>query len=253
MTPEHKTAMRELADGLAFRQSRPRWASDVGNAAYEQWAGNNPNGNFTPTWWQSYQLPRLSSWRAIRPSSGAALTTRFIAGASALSAAWQVACAPYLERDITSVTWQQVMDFPDEVANIKPTKTPSPVFTSKFCHFLLPRIFPVVDRQAVGGGWRTYQAYFNYVQYEWSTTDPSTQADLITALTAATGATQLYSGYPIVTKVVELRLIGRSHPSPVRGKTRDASQSDDKSSDLWLSAFNSVSLCPLSHVIYGHP
>jgi hypothetical protein len=106
------------------------------------------------------------------------------------------------------------MAFPDEVAKIKPTNDPSPVFTSKFCHFLLPSVFPVVDREAVGGGWRTYAAYFNYVQYEWNTTDTSTRADLIAALTKATGATQLYSGYPIVTKIVELRLIGRSHPFP---------------------------------------
>jgi hypothetical protein len=205
------TAMRELADGLAFRRSR-RWAPDVGNAAYEEWARQNPNGNFTLAWWQQYQLPRLSRWRAIRPYGDAVLTPRFIAGATALSTAWQVACAPYLECDITSVTWQQVMAFPDEVAKIKPTKAPSSVFTSKFCHFLLPCVFPVVDREAVGGGWPTYRNYFNYVQYEWNTTDASTRDALVAALTEATGSTQLYSGYPIVTRVVELRLIGRSHP-----------------------------------------
>jgi hypothetical protein len=212
VTPEQMTAMRELADGLAFRRGR-RWDSDVGNAAYEEWARQNPNGNFTLAWWQRYQLPRLSRWRAIRPYGHADLTPRFIAGATALSAAWDVACAPYLGRDITSVTWQQVMAFHDEVAKIKPTKAPSPVFTSKFCHFLLPSVFPVVDREAVGGGWPTYRDYFNYVQYEWNTTDVSTRNSLIAALTEATGSTRLYSGYPVVARVVELRLIGRSHPS----------------------------------------
>ncbi len=201
------TAMCELADGLAFRRSRG-WASDVGNADYEKWATQNPNGNFNLAWWQQYQLPRLSRWRAIRPYSGAELTSRFTQSATALSAAWRVACAPYLERDITSVTWEEVMAFPNEAGKIKPGKAPSPVFTSKFCHFLLPRIFPVVDREAVGGGWRTYQTYFNYVQYEWNTTEPSTRADLVTALTEATGSKQLYSGYPVVNKIVELRLIG---------------------------------------------
>lgn len=213
MTSEHMTAMRELADGVAFRRNRPRWASDLGNADYEKWARQNPGGNFTLTWWQQYQLPRLTDWHAIRPYSGAELTTRFVQSASALSAAWQVACAPYLERDITSVTWRQIMAFPDEAGKIKPGKDPSPVFTSKFCHFLLPRIFPVVDNEAVGGGWRTYQAYFRFVQYEWNTTDASTRADLTAALTEATGSMQLYSGYPVATKIVELRLIGRNHPA----------------------------------------
>jgi hypothetical protein len=208
-----KSAMRELADGVAFRRNR-RWASDLGNADYEKWARQNPGGNFTLAWWQQYQLPRLSSWRAIRPYSGAELTTRFMQSAAALSAAWQVAGAPYVERDITSVTWDEIMAFPNEAGKIKPGKAPSPVFTSKFCHFLLPRIFPVVDNEAVGGGWRTYQAYFRYVQYEWNTTDRSTRAALRTALTEATGSTQLYSGYPAVNKIVELRLIGRSHPRP---------------------------------------
>ena len=211
VTPEHVTAMRELIDGLAFRRSR-RWASDVGNADYEKWALQNPNGNFTLAWWEQYQLPRLRRWRANRPYGGAVLTPRFVQSATALSAAWQVACAPYLESDITSVTWQQVMAFPDEVAKIKPTKAPSPVFTSKFCHFLLPRIFPVVDNEAVGGGWRTYGAYFRDVQYEWNTTGSSTQAALITALTQATGTTKLYSGYPAVNRIVELRLIGQNNP-----------------------------------------
>jgi hypothetical protein len=106
------------------------------------------------------------------------------------------------------------MAFPDEVGNIKPTRAPSPVFTSKFCHFLLPSVFPVVDRQAVGGGWRTYQDYFKYVQDVWNTTKPPTRNALTAALTKAIGSTQLYSGYPMVTKIVELRLIGRRHPSP---------------------------------------
>jgi hypothetical protein len=105
------------------------------------------------------------------------------------------------------------MAFPNEVGKIKPTHDPSPVFTSKFCHFLLPNVFPVVDNLAVGGGWRNYQTYFRFVQYEWSSTDPSTRADLVTALTKAAGTTQLYSGFPVVNKIVELRLIGRSNPT----------------------------------------
>lgn len=216
MTHEHinasASAIHELADGVTYWRSRG-WPSDLGNAEYEKWARENPKGNFTLDWWQQYQLPRLRRWIAIRPYSGAVLTPRFVECATTLSAAWQVACVPYLERDITSVTWKEVMAFPNEVAKIKPTKAPSPVFTSKFCHFLLPRVFPVVDNDAVGGGWGNYQTYFEFVQYQWSSTDRSTQADLVRALTEATGSTQLYSGYPVVNKIVELRLIGRTHPT----------------------------------------
>ena len=205
------TAIRELADGITFWRTRG-WPSDLGNAEYEKWARENPDGNFTLDWWQQYQLPRLRRWIAIRPYSGAILTPRFIECATALNAAWQAACVPNLERDISSVTWEEVMAFPSTVGKIKPTKAPSPVFISKFCHFLLPRIFPVVDNEAVGGGWLTYQAYFKFVQYEWNTTVPSTRGDLITELIKAAGCKRLFSGFPVANKIVELRLTGRSHP-----------------------------------------
>ena len=79
--------------------------------------------------------------------------------------------------------WDQVKAFPTQVAKIKPTKVASPVFTSKFCHFLLPRVFPVVDREGVGSRWRTYEAYFRFVQDEWRSTGTATRADLARELT----------------------------------------------------------------------
>jgi hypothetical protein len=50
------------------------------------------------------------------------------------------------------------------------------VFPSKFCHFLLPRIFPVVDNRAASGS-PTYEN----------------------------------TGFPLATKITELALIGRKH------------------------------------------
>jgi hypothetical protein len=47
------------------------------------------------------------------------------------------------DKDIIGVTWDQVRAFPEVDPRLKPTR--SPLFPSKFCHFLLPRIFPVVD------------------------------------------------------------------------------------------------------------
>jgi hypothetical protein len=44
---QSSVAMQELADGIAFWRSRPRWPADLNNAEYEEWARENPNGNFT--------------------------------------------------------------------------------------------------------------------------------------------------------------------------------------------------------------
>jgi hypothetical protein len=204
--------MRELADGVTFWRSR-WWPSDFHNAAYEQWAQENPNGDFTLEWWKRYQLPRLTRWIATRPYSGAELTSRFIEHRTALSTAWERACVPYLAHDISTVAWAEVGAFPNEVAKIKPTKHPSPVFTSKFCHFLLPRIFPVVDNAALGGRWETYEAYFTFVQDEWTRTDSVTRSALVARLVEAAQVRELFSGFPVINKITELRLIGRRHRS----------------------------------------
>jgi hypothetical protein len=217
VTPDHSSpaapAMRELADGVAFWRSHPRWRRDLHNEEYKRWARQNPHGNFTLEWSQQYQLPRLTKWIATRPYGETDLTPRFIQRSTTLSTAWQRACTPFRKCDISTVTWTDVEAFPNEVAKIKPTRVPSPVFTSKFCHFLLPQVFPVVDNTAIGGIWQTYEDYFKFVQDEWSTTDPDTQAALVAALTEAVGVKELFPGFPVTNKVIELRLMGRRHPS----------------------------------------
>jgi hypothetical protein len=208
--------MRELADGIAFWR-KTTWPNDFHNADYEAWARQDPNGTFTLDWWEKQQLPRLRAWIATRPTSGEVLTARFIEGVSALSTAWEHACARHLHDDITTVTWEGVMAFPNEVSKIKPMKYgPSPVFTSKFCHFLLPRVFPVVDNAGLGGDWRTYEAYFKYIQDEWVRTPSETQLALIDELIrqiVAASNRPVFAEFPMVNKIVELRLIGRRHPT----------------------------------------
>ena len=208
-------ALRELADGLAFWNSRRAWGPDLGNADYEAWVNENPHGAFTLDWWKPF-LGRLNRWKATRGrDSGEVLTSRFMSCAADLGRVWTDTCEPFLDVDITAVTWDQVSAFPTLVATIKPTRSNSPVFASKFCHFLLPRVFPVVDNEGLGNRWLTYEKYFRHVQHEWAITDDADTSAMIMAITdrvERTGAS-VFSGYPYVTKLVELRLIGRQHPS----------------------------------------
>jgi hypothetical protein len=208
--------MRELADGVAFWKSRPRWPADLDNMDYEEWAEQNPNGNFTLNWWHQHQLPRLRLWIATRPISGEVLTARFTERIADLSAAWKDVCIPYLDNDITTITWDEIEAFPNEVAKIKPMKVgSSAVFTSKFCHFLLPKIFPVVDNEGMGNRWQTYKAYFEFVQSEWESTDDTTRNALVAELARLVEETgrPVFADFPVINKIVELRLIGRYHPT----------------------------------------
>jgi len=206
--------LRELRDGIAYWRSR-QWPADLHNADYVKWAAENPRGDFTPEWWRQYQLRRLRDWIAARPVSDAVLTARFMDSMDALGTTWRIACLPYLDHDITAVSWDRVGAFPDTVARIKPMKRgPSAVFTSKFCHFLLPRVFPVVDNLGLGAAGQSYESYFRRVQDEWARTDAGTRDVLVAELTQVieTAGRPLFPGFPLVNKVVELRLIGRNHP-----------------------------------------
>lgn len=209
-------ALRELADGITFWRSHPNWPADLDNMDYVAWDRQNPNGNFTLDWWNQHQLPRLKLWIATRPISGEVLTARFTERIADLSATWREACLPHLKDDISAVSWEDIEAFPNKVAEIKPMKVgSSAVFTSKFCHFLLPKIFPVVDNEGLGSGWRTYKAYFKYVQAEWQSTNPTTQDKLIAELTRLIEeiGRPVFHGFPMINKIIELRLIGRYHPT----------------------------------------
>lgn len=100
--------------------------------------------------------------------------------------------------------------FPSLAAEIKDVA--SPVFTSKFCHFLAPRIFPVVDNRAMGNPFETYRQYFVTGRAEWLGTDAATQDELIRLLSQEVGA-PLFDGYPTKCKVIEICMIGRHSKS----------------------------------------
>jgi Transposase IS116/IS110/IS902 family len=70
-------AAQELVDGVAFWPSKPSWPADFPNADYEKWASENPNGNFTTSWWGPF-LRTLHAWRATRPYGSARLTPQFL-------------------------------------------------------------------------------------------------------------------------------------------------------------------------------
>lgn len=120
----------------------------------------------------------------------------------------------------TSGTERLTVDFKEKATRGSPSARKvwasivgSAVSTSKFCHFLLPRVFPVIDNAALGASGKIYEAYFRRVQDEWAETDAAARDALIAELTQAieTRGRALSPGFPLVNKIVELRLIGRHH------------------------------------------
>jgi hypothetical protein len=89
--------------------------------------------------------------------------------------------------------------------------TRSPVFRSKFCHFLFPKVFPVADNRAMGSGGRAYEDHFNRVRELWRSAPQEDLKALLQKHFERQGA-DMFSGFPVANKIVELCLIGRRHP-----------------------------------------
>src|SRR5208282_653356 len=202
----------QLRSGISYWRSSTGWPPDFHNHYYvhdlaPRLVGVRANGIFNQQWWNRF-LPVLQDWQAVRPCSHAFLTSRAQARLESLTANWAATVAPHYADDISGVEWHQLAAFPSLVGEIKDVS--SPVFTAKFCHCLAPRIFPVVDNQAVGNPFPTYEAYFRAARTEWLSTDSATQDELIRLLTNEVRA-PLFEGFPIKAKLIELCMIGRRH------------------------------------------
>lgn len=197
--------VEELKAGIAYWR-KADWPQDLHNDFYPRMADANPNGVFNQEWWDPF-LNVLSQWIATRPRSHTDLTERAQARFQLLSDTWVESIAPHLNNDIGELEWQQIAAFPTLVAEIKDVS--SPVFASKFCHFLAPAIFPVIDNEAMGNPFPTYEAYFTTGRTLWVDTDPATQETLVSTLTREIGE-PLCAGYPLKTKLIELCLTGKN-------------------------------------------
>jgi len=161
----------------------PVGPQDFHNCFYEHdLAAVQVDGNFDPEWWDRF-IRILHSWRATRPYSFNCLTARAQDRFAPMKKIWSVAVSPYLDNDVAGLEWHQIGAFPELVAEIKP----SPVFTAKFCHFLAPRIFPVIDNTAMHNPFRNYEEYFKAARQQWLDTDSALRDELVSILTKAVG------------------------------------------------------------------
>jgi hypothetical protein len=209
-------ALQEFDDGAAFWAARRGWPTDLHDRFYrELWASND--GTFTDRWWIA-TLRRLHRWKATRGATSADLTRGFREHRRELCDAWTRVVIPRRADDITTVEWGDVRAVPEVASKIKVTRSASGVFPSKLAHFLSPALFPVLDKTALPGSKHDYESYFCLVQQTWADTSPEDRTLLrqrLTAIiTAASGRQQPFERFPIVNKIVELRLIGRHHPTP---------------------------------------
>lgn len=191
-------------------------------------------------------VAELQCWKALRPHP----SSRFLTGnANQLTSLLTTykplqTGLPYSPLPVTTTPNASLRDFFMAAAGLKPLATPSAVFPSKCCNFLLPWEFPIYDRAFVGQNsqtiskmklalhtwhglpqkWKTYfqtnlrrrispydlyWAYRNFILLAWDTLPKAVETQLICQLSKeislATGQ-PVWPHYPFRTKIPELCL-----------------------------------------------
>ncbi|MCH9758986.1 MAG: hypothetical protein K0U19_07800 [Proteobacteria bacterium] len=202
-------SVKNLKQGIHYWEGTG-WPEDFQNKFYYDMersnAQVNPNGDFNDDWWDVF-LCTLHAWRATRPVTHADLTDRMQQQRDSFTAAWHRNIVPNIEKNIAQVEWSQIEEFCNIVREIK--NVDSPVFTSKFCHFLVPQIFPVIDNAAMGKPFNIYQEYYEQGKNDWNNTSVDEQTKMKKLLSEKIG-TNIHLNYPFETKIIELCYIGKN-------------------------------------------
>ncbi len=198
---------QELDRGLEIWGNRVNWPEDLHNGFYRELERVNGIGLFTTDWWEVI-LGHLTEWHATRGVAGNILSERAVARFEQLRSIWDKDIAPCLKEnlDISSVEWLRIETFYMKISKIKNVN--SPVFGSKMCHFLAPKIFPVIDRELMGLPFEDYEEYYIKGQQEWMETAEGLRDDLVGMLRDR--IPDMIEHYPVKCKIIELCYIGRN-------------------------------------------
>jgi hypothetical protein len=182
------------------------WPGDMHNAEYHDMYTVRSAGP-TGQWWAA-TVNRLWDWRAIRspkpPNTKAEINARGQTRLSAIAAQHaKIMLNSATEPSITDVLWEEAAPLFALASEIKPGK--SPVFASKMCHFLFPRLFVVMDTSATGTF--EYEFYWRGMKDEWCRFKEKAEARNV--LTGAVKSNEpILPSYPWETKIMELSHIG---------------------------------------------
>ena len=208
----------QLQAGIDYWQET-NWPKDFHNQFYIELNEHNQQGLFTDIWWSGI-LDRLIRWKAIRPRPAAFIAQRYFERQEMLIDLWKpVSNLPpdilISERNNHNDIIDIIAPIANRVREIKDVR--SPVFTSKFLHFIYPQIFPVIDRRAMGLPCEDYIEYWKSVRNEWQKTPEVVRHNLIDCLRTQIG-NNVFENYPFYTKIAELCITGanKGHGGGVR-------------------------------------
>jgi hypothetical protein len=208
-------SLENLRSGIEWWRAS-NWGMDIINSEYEGIYKARAPG-LTQEWWDK-TVDLLWAWKAIRsrkpPNTKAEIKKRGggeqLARLSAIFAS--IRSSSNSEPDIVSVQWDDISELFEISFEIKCSdkKVGSPVFGSKMCHFIFPKVFPVIDNLATGIF--DYEFYWRGMRDEWQRFPYKDEA--IAYLSSVIESPAIHPLYPFETKIVELSHIGYAHALP---------------------------------------
>jgi hypothetical protein len=221
-TPLATTAsygLNDLEAGISIwgrKAISSEWPRDFHNEMYVTEDMRHSTQPFTRSWWSKFIMPRVGTWRAYRPATKADIERWASTELGEMAYAYEHCVVPYLETPFEELNWDDLKMFTEVVARAKRNSAggvqASPVFRSKVCHWIAPRLFPVADQEVLEIS-DPYETYWKQVQREWAAIPMATRHELIQRLSEEIARYSRYDvadHYPFEVKIVELCRIGRS-------------------------------------------
>jgi len=188
------------------------WGMDIINSEYEGIYKARAWG-LTNDWWNN-TVDLLWAWKAIRsrraPNTKEEIKRRGGTQLAELAAIYDsIRASSNSEPNIADVRWDDIAELFEVAFEIKccDRKIGSPVFGSKMCHFIFPKVFPVIDNLATGIF--DYEFYWRGMKDEWQRFNKKEEA--IAYLRSVIESPEIHLHYPFETKIIELSHIGYAH------------------------------------------
>jgi hypothetical protein len=192
-----------LIKGINNWNKHPRWDPHFHNDLYQTLYSFQQRG-FTIEYWR-FLVDELARWIAIRGTTKEDIFQRGLIKLSSLEANYRASIINHRDNNpnLYTVKWDEIKSLFHTALQIKKTSTPSIVFASKLCHFILPDTFIVVDSSFNEGAedeWE-YEDYWKECQEAWiNCTD---REELIMILSEKIGP-GVIKNFPFSTKITEL-------------------------------------------------